>query len=79
MVLAAGAKAVRVTLVTHARNRGALIDAGAPLDGSDVIFIDTEWFAGPLYRFAKWLFPKSEHCVFMLSSLDFFVYEYAAL
>ncbi len=68
-----------VTLVTHARNRIALAAAGAPLSGSEIIFIDTEWFAGPLYRMAKWLFPKSEHCAFMLASLDFFVYEHAAL
>jgi glycosyltransferase involved in cell wall biosynthesis len=68
-----------VTLLTHARNRSALIAAGAPLSGSEVIFIDTEWFAGPLYRTAKWLFPKSEHCVFMLAGLDFFVYEHTAL
>jgi hypothetical protein len=47
--------------------------------GAEVIFIDTEWFAGPLYRLAKRLFPKSEHCVFMISLLDFFVYEHAAL
>lgn len=68
-----------ITLVTHARNRGALSGAGAPLRGSEIIYIDTEWFAGPLYRLAKWLFPKSEHCVFMLSSFDFFVYERVAL
>ena len=65
--------------MTHARNRRALVDAGAPLPGSEIIFIDTEWFAGPLYRIAQRLFPKSEHCVFMLASLDFFVYERAAL
>ncbi len=70
---------VPVTLVTHARNRRALAAAGAPLAESEIIFIDTEWFAGPLYRLAKWLFPKSEHCVFMLASLDFFVYEAVAL
>jgi glycosyltransferase involved in cell wall biosynthesis len=68
-----------VTLVTHVRNRDVLIDAGVPLGGAEVIFVDTEWFAGPLYRAAKWLFPKSEHCVFMLSLLDFFVYEQVAL
>jgi glycosyltransferase involved in cell wall biosynthesis len=68
-----------VTLVTHIHNRAALELAGAPLSGSEIIFIDTEWFARPLYRIAKRLFPKSEHCVFMLSLLDFFVYEQVAL
>ena len=68
-----------VTLVTHIRNRAALARAGAPLAGSRVIFIDTEWFAGPLYRTASRLFPKSEHAVFLLSSLDYFVYDREAL
>jgi glycosyltransferase involved in cell wall biosynthesis len=69
----------RVTLITHIRNRHALNQAGAPLKDSEVIFIDTEWFAGPLYRFAKRLFPRSEHSVFMLSGLDFYVYDFVAL
>jgi glycosyltransferase involved in cell wall biosynthesis len=68
-----------VTLVTHARNAEALRAAGAPLPGSRVEIIDTEWFAGPLYRLACRLFPQSEHSVFFVSSLDFFVYEQAAL
>lgn len=40
--------------------------------------MNTEWFAGPLYRLAKRLFPKSEHSVFLLSSLDYFVFDFAA-
>lgn len=68
-----------VTLVTHARNREALSAAGAPLANSEIIYIDTEWFAGPLYRLAKTLFPKSEHSVFLLSSLDYFLYDRLAL
>lgn len=68
-----------VTLVTHVRNREALTNAGAPLPGSEVLYIDTERFAGPLYRFASRLFPKSQHAVFLVSSLDFFVYDGAAL
>jgi glycosyltransferase involved in cell wall biosynthesis len=72
------ASRVPVTLVTHSRNREALEKAGAPLPGSEVIFIDTEWFAGPLYRFASRLFPRSEHPVFLISSLDFFVYDAVA-
>ena len=67
-----------ITLVTHVRNRAALTAAGAPLAGSDVIYVDTEWFAGPLYRLAKRLFPRSEHSVFLISSLDYFVFDWAA-
>ncbi|MGD9299603.1 MAG: glycosyltransferase family 4 protein, partial [Thiohalocapsa sp.] len=52
---------VPVTLLTHVRNRKALEARGAPLAGSEIIYVDTEWFAGPLYRFAKKLFPNSEH------------------
>jgi glycosyltransferase involved in cell wall biosynthesis len=70
---------VRVTLVTHVRNRSALELAGAPLGNSEIIFVDTEWFAGPLYRFATRLFPRGEHAAFMLSALDFFVFDHAAL
>ncbi len=73
------ARRLPVTLLTHERNRAALQAHGAPLPGSEVIYIDTEWFAGPLYRFAKRLFPRSEHAVFMLSSLDFYIYDHAAL
>src|SRR5579863_8566640 len=55
--------AVRVplTLVTHIRNRPALEAAGAPLHNSEIVYIDTEWFAGPVYRVASRLFPKSQH------------------
>ncbi len=69
------ARRVPVTLVTHVRNREALGKAGAPLPGSEVVYVDTEWFAGPLYRTAKKIFPRSEHAVFLVSSLDFFVYD----
>jgi len=67
-----------VTLVTHVRNRADLEAAGAPFAGSQVIYIDTEWFAGPLYSIAKRIFPRSEHSVFLVSSLDFFVYDWTA-
>jgi glycosyltransferase involved in cell wall biosynthesis len=70
---------VAVTLVTHIRNRDCLDAAGAPLPGSEVIYIDTEWFAGPLYRLASRLFPQSQHAVFLLSSADFYVYDGVAL
>lgn len=68
-----------VTLITHVRNRAALERAGAPLAGSEVIYIDTEWFAGPLYRLAGFIFRRSESPVFLVSSLDYFVYDHAAL
>ncbi len=73
------AKRGPVTLVTHVRNRAFLEAAGAPLDGSEVIYIDTEWFAGPLYSLSKRLFPRSEHSVFLFSSLDFYVFDHEAL
>ena len=68
----------RVALVTHIRNREALEAVGAPLPGSEVRYIDTEWFAGPLYRTAKHIFPRSEHSVFLVSSLDYFAFDIAA-
>jgi glycosyltransferase involved in cell wall biosynthesis len=67
-----------VTLVTHVRNRDALERSGAPHSGSSVIYVDTEWFAGPLYRLAKRIFRRSEHSVFLLSSLDYFVFDWTA-
>jgi len=73
------ARRAAVTLVTHIRNKPFLEAAGAPLPGSEVIYIDTEWFARRLYGVARFLFPGSEHSVFLLSSLDFFVYDRAAL
>jgi glycosyltransferase involved in cell wall biosynthesis len=68
-----------LTLVTHVRNRAPLEQAGAPLPGTEIVYVDTEWFAGPLYRLASRLFPRSEHPVFLISSLDFFVYDRLAL
>ena len=68
-----------VTLVTHSRNRECLEAVGAPLSGSEIIYINTESFAGPLYRLASRLFPNSQHAVFLLSSADFYVFDAAAL
>jgi glycosyltransferase involved in cell wall biosynthesis len=67
-----------VTLITHIRNRQALETAGAPFAGSQIHYIDTEWFAGPLYRMACRLFPKSQHAAFMTASLDYYVFDRAA-
>jgi glycosyltransferase involved in cell wall biosynthesis len=44
-----------------------------------MIYVDTEWFAGPLYRLAARLFGQSQHAVFLVSSADFYVYDAAAL
>lgn len=68
-----------VCLVTHVRNRAAIEAAPDRPAGSRVIYIDTEWFAGPLYRLARRLCPRSEHAVFMLSQLDWFVFDAVAL
>lgn len=68
-----------VTLVTHVRNRERISQTDAPWGGPEIMYIDTEWFAGPLYRFASKLFPKSEHSVFLVSSLDYFIYDYEAV
>jgi len=68
-----------VCLVTHERNRAAIEAAPDRPAGARVIYIDTEWFAGPLYRLSKKLFPKSEHAVFTLSQLDWFVFDAVAL
>jgi glycosyltransferase involved in cell wall biosynthesis len=69
----------QTTLVTHIRNREWISQTGAPWGGPEIIYIDTEWFAGPLYRFASKLFPRSQHSVFLTSSLDYFVYDYEAV
>ncbi len=68
-----------VCLVTHVRNRAAIESAPDRPPGARVIYIDTEWFAGPLYRLSKRLFPRSEHAVFMVSQLDWFVFDAVAL
>jgi glycosyltransferase involved in cell wall biosynthesis len=73
------AQHLQVTLITHVRNRPALLGAGAPIDDSEIIFVDTEWFAGPVYRTAKRLFPQGEHAVFLLAGIDFFMYDLVAL
>ncbi len=69
---------IPLVLATHIRNRPALAAAGAPLPGTEVLFADTEWFAGPLYRMAARLFANSEHALFLVSSLDFFLYDRVA-
>ena len=71
-------KLCQVTLLTHVRNRTSLESIGISAEDSNIIFIDTEWFAGPLYRFASRCFPRSEHPKFLIASLDFYVYDWIA-
>lgn len=73
------ARMAPVTLLTHVRNRPALEAEGAPLPGSEIVYVDTEWLAGPLYRLLSRLFPRSQHTVFLFSSIDYFVYDRAAV
>lgn len=68
-----------VDLVTHVRNREAIEAAPDKPATARVIYIDTEWFAGPLYRCARRAFPRSEHAVFLVSQLDWFVFDAVAL
>ncbi|TVQ38450.1 MAG: glycosyltransferase family 1 protein [Wenzhouxiangella sp.] len=68
-----------VVLLTHIRNQAAIAAAGGLGEGSRVHYIDTEWLAGPLFRLARRLFPRSEHGVFLVASLDFFLYDWLAL
>jgi glycosyltransferase involved in cell wall biosynthesis len=67
-----------VTLVTPARNREALERFGAPLPNTTVLYIDSEWFAGPLRRIAARLFP-ADVAGRLVSTLDFYAYDGAAL
>jgi glycosyltransferase involved in cell wall biosynthesis len=69
------ARRLPVTLFTHVRNRPAIEAAGGSIGSSTICYIDTEWFAGPLYKLASRLFRGSEHGTFMVSSLDYFVFD----
>ena len=64
-----------LTLYTSVRNRDTLTQAGAPCLGSEIVYIDTEWFAAPLYRLTTRLFGTSEHAIFMFTSLDYFIFD----
>lgn len=65
------------TLVTHVRNREALEDAGSPSTGSDVVYVDTERFAGPWYGKVSEMFQNSDRAQAFLRMLDFYVYDHA--
>jgi glycosyltransferase involved in cell wall biosynthesis len=62
-----------LTLVTHIRNQKWL--EPNRVTGSEILYIDTEALAGPLYRTASRLCPRSQHAVFPLSSLDYFAFD----
>jgi len=66
-------------LVTHVRNREHIEASAERPEHADILYIDTEWFAGPLFRLARRLFPRSEHGVFLIASLDFFLFDWLAL
>jgi len=68
-----------VLLVTHVRNREHIEGSAERPANVDILYIDTEWFAGPLFRLARRLFPRSEHGVFLIASLDFFLFDWLAL
>jgi glycosyltransferase involved in cell wall biosynthesis len=61
-----------VILVTHARNRAALEQAGAPLPGSEVFYIDTQWFANLVSK-------RGESPTALASLLDYYLYDREAL
>lgn len=73
------AKRAQVTLVTHIRNKEAINSKPLPAPDAQVVFVDTEAFARPLYRAASRAFPRSQHAVFLISSFDFFVFDRKAI
>jgi len=56
--------------------RKHLLPAGAPLANTEIIYIDTEWFAKPLYWLVCKLFPNSEHTSSLFFSPDFYLYDW---
>lgn len=74
--VAADTELTQLVLYTSVRNRSALSLAQAPLPATEVVYIDTEWFAAPLYKLMTRLFGSSEHAIFMFTSLDFFLFDY---
>ena len=66
---------MKLTLLTHVRNREAIEEQREALHEAEVIYLDTEWFASPLHNFARRLFHHSEHAIFMISSLDYLLFD----
>ena len=73
------ARRLPTTLITHIRNRDDILKAGAPFADSEIIFIDTEWFAKPYYKLICKLFPNSEHARDLLFSPDFYLFDWLAI
>ncbi len=73
------AKRLPVTLITHVRNHKHLIKFNTPLPQSEIIYIDTEWFAEPVFNFMSKLFPNTEYPVSLFSSIDFYLYDWLAV
>ena len=63
-----------VRLVTHIRHQHEL----EPIleKGASVTYIDTERFAGPLWRAANRFLGRSQHVLFMVSNIDFLYFGY---
>lgn len=68
-----------VVLITHVRNRTHIESSAAKPANADIVYVDTEWFAAPLFRLARRLSPRSEHGVFLIASLDFFLFDWLAV
>ena len=64
----------RVRLVTHIRHKHELEPVLDP--GAEVTYIDTERFAGPLWRVANRFLSRSQHVLFMVSNIDFLYFGY---
>lgn len=73
------ARRTAVTLATHSRNREALERAGAPLPGSEVVYVDPESLGGPLYRLLLRVFRRGARADSPLPRLDFRLYDLALL
>lgn len=73
------AQRLPVTLITHIRNYDYLHAVGAPFLHSEIVYIDTEWFAGPLFNLTSKLFPNSEYPVSLFSSIDYYLYDWLAV
>lgn len=59
-------------LITHIRHKHELEDH---LEQRDTVsYIDTEWFAAPLYKLAQKLLGGSQHALFMVANLDFLLF-----
>lgn len=73
------AKLCDVTVATHIRNRDNIEKRAA--DGLDVRFVDNEWVAGPMFRFARFLRGGEEvgfSTAMIFNYLPYLAFEHAA-